>query len=256
MRPAALALGAYGGVWLGFNLVRAVANDAGLAVASQTRIASMEAALFGGALPTEWLQGRFHDPDRIRAHDTALALVHASFFVVPFMVGAALWWKRRAVFATYVWATAIAFGLGLVGFMLVPTAPPWLSDPDSVTRITLDALTALTPGAGGSTMTQDPRLGFEPNHLAAMPSIHVAAAVLAFLACRAAMPRLGWGALASLASLAYPLAMTLAVVYLGEHFLLDAALGWGVAIIGWRLADGRAGRGAADRKGPMPIVDQ
>jgi membrane-associated phospholipid phosphatase len=34
----------------------------------------------------------------------------------------------------------------------------------------------------------------------------------------------------------YALLMTFAVVYLGEHYVLDAALGWVVAGAGWWLA--------------------
>ena len=101
IRPATLALGAYGLVWVGFNLVRAIADNVGLAATSATTVSSIESALFNGTLPTQRLQERFHDPERIQAHDIALAIVHASFFVVPFLIGLALWWKRRPVFATY-----------------------------------------------------------------------------------------------------------------------------------------------------------
>lgn len=124
LRPATIALGGYGAIWLGFNLVRAVADDAGLAVAGQTVVSSIEAMLFGGSLPSQWLQDRFYDPARIQIHDIVLAVVHILFFVTPFIVGVVLWSKRRAVFYRYSSATAVAFGLGLVGFVFLPTAPP------------------------------------------------------------------------------------------------------------------------------------
>lgn len=225
VRPALVALGGYGATWLGFNLVRAVADDAdaGLGVGHQDLAASVEGAMFGGGLPSAWLQETFHEPGQVHALDLALALVHASFFVAPFAVAAVLWWTRRAAFAQYCQATAIAFGLGLVGFVALPTAPPWLSSPETVERI---AIHALALGSSG----RDPALAFEPNHVAALPSVHVAAAVLVYLASRAG--RFGW----RVAGAAYAAVMSLAVVYLGEHYLLDVLLGWTIALAGWRLA--------------------
>lgn len=233
LRAGAIALGGYGAIWLGFNLARAVADDAGLAMAGRTLVSSVETRLFGGTLPSQWLQERFHDPDQVRAHDLVLALVHASFFITPFVLAVMLYWKRRAVFHRYCLATAFAFGLGLVGFLLLPTAPPWLSDPDTVTRVTVQALSMGNDGVTGTgeaTTTGNPRLAFEPNHVAAMPSVHVAAAVLVFLAMRRTAAWL------ALPGAAYALAMTLAVVYLGEHFLLDALVGWAIALVGWQIA--------------------
>jgi len=224
VRLATFALGGYGAIWVGFNLVRAVADDAGLAVADRGVVSSIEAGLFRGALPSAWLQSTFHEPGRVQVHDVGLALVHASFFVTPFAVAVVLWWKRRTLFAQYSQATAFAFGLGLVGFLLLPTAPPWLSNPDSVTRVTVRALSLGAP-VGGS-----PELGFEPNHVAALPSVHVAAAVLVCLALGTDSGR--WW----IPGAAYAVTMSVAVVYLGEHFLLDALLGWVIALAGWRLA--------------------
>ena len=71
---------------------------------------------------------------------------------------------------------------------------------------------------------------FEPNDLAALPSVHVAATVLVCLAS------LRVGRFAGVLGALYALAMTIAVVYLGEHFVLDALLGWAVALAGWNVA--------------------
>jgi hypothetical protein len=227
VRPALAALGAFAGIWVGFNLTRAVADDAGLAIAGREAVAGWERALFG-ALPSAWLQDRLFDPDQARAVDVALSVVHGSFFVAPFVVAAALWWKRRPLFRRYTRATAATFALGLLGFLLLPTAPPWLAEPDAVTRITHHLLAG--SGASLSRADGEPGFWFEPNPLAALPSIHVAATVLILLAARRA------GAVAAALAGAYALLMSVAVVYLGEHYVLDAVLGWAVAGAGWRLA--------------------
>ncbi len=227
VRPTLLAFGGYGLIWGTFNLGRAVADDAGIALAGQSAVSSFEAGLFGGTLPTQWLQDRFFDPDRLQPHDVALALVHLSFFITPFVVGLVLWFWRRAMFGRYSRATAITFGLGLIGFLLLPTAPPWMSDPDTVTRVTTGLFSSGDVNA--SSWRDGDALSFEPNHLAALPSVHVAIGVLVFLALRSFSRRWSW------AGGAYAVAMTLAVVYLGEHFVLDALLGWAIALVGWRL---------------------
>lgn len=85
---------------------------------------------------------------------------------------------------------------------------------------------------------------FEPNDLAAMPSVHVAMAVLVFLVLGRIMPW-GWviGAL-------YALAMSISVIYLGDHFALDVAAGWLVALAAWRLSRVRSAPDHAASSGP------
>lgn len=234
VRPALAAIGAYAGVWAGFNLVRAFADDAGLALSGQETAAGWERTLFGTS-PSDWLQDHLFDSDRLGPIDIALSVVHLSFFIVPFVVAAVLWWKRRRLFRRYTVATAITFTLGLMGFLLIPTAPPWLAEPREVTRVTHDLL-AGSAGASLSRAEGGSGLWFEPNQLAALPSIHIAATVLILLVARRV------GRPATVAAGLYALLMTFAVVYLGEHYVVDAALGWAVALAGWWLA-GRIPRG-------------
>lgn len=228
IRPALAALGGYAAVWVVFNLVRAVAEDAGLATAGAGAVARWEGALFGGKLPSATLQAAWFDPAHTRVHDVVLSLVHGSFFVVPFLVAGVLWWKRRAQFRFYMTATAVTFALGLVGFLLLPTAPPWLSEPGDVTRVTHHVLQQSTGVSFGRSDGGD-GFWFEPNHLAALPSIHVAVTVLVFAAARS------FGRVAGVLGALYALTMSVAVVYLGEHFVLDAILGWVVAVAGWKV---------------------
>jgi membrane-associated phospholipid phosphatase len=73
------------------------------------------------------------------------------------------------------------------------------------------------------------------NEVAAVPSLHAA---LALLVALSAWPRRGW---ARPLVAAYPLAMALAIVYTGEHYVSDVLLGWLYAVasyaaIGWVAA--------------------
>jgi membrane-associated phospholipid phosphatase len=227
VRPTLLALGAYAGVWVGFNLVRAFADDAGMGLIGTGAVAEWERGLFGGVLPSARLQTLSFEPEAIQAQDVILSIVHGSFFIVPFVVAGMSWWRHRDRFPPYALATAATFALGLVGFLLVPTSPPWLVEPNSVSRITQHVLTKVSGDSSGSSGAG---FAFEPNHLAAMPSVHVAATVLVYLHVR----QFGW--IQAVLGAIYAMLMSLGVVYLGEHYVVDAVLGWVIAVAGWWLA--------------------
>ncbi len=231
-RPTLTALGGYVAIWVGFNLVRAIGDDAGLAIAGYGTVSRLEGSLFGGALPSEWLETWFFDPAQAQVHDVVLSLVHGSFFIVPFLVAILVWWRIRELFHPYAMATTVTFALGLVGFVLLPTAPPWMSSPGVVTRVTRHVLVetaGISTGSGQNAVVAS-AFRFEPNHLAAMPSIHVSVIVIVFLLLKRIGPMPGViGAI-------YALLMTLGVVYLGEHFVLDAISGWAIALTSWTSA--------------------
>ncbi len=233
IRPALAAFGGFTAIWVVFNLARAVADTTPLALAGAHAVSRWESALFGGRLPSEYLQLWLYDVGDIQVYDGALSIVYGSFFIAPFLVAGVVWWKRRSLFPRYAAATAICFGIGLVGFVLLPTAPPWLSDSDDVRRIThqvVESTTGVSLGGDGGGAVDREGFRFEPNHLAALPSVHVAAVVMVFLVLRQ------FGRALSLAGGVYALAMTFSVVYLGEHFVIDAVLGWVLALAGWGIA--------------------
>ena len=82
--------------------------------------------------------------------------------------------------------------------------------------------------------------------MAAVPSLHAA---LALLVALCVWPRHWW---ARLLVAAYPLAMALAIVYTGEHYVADVLLGWvytvaGFLAIRWAFARVRPARFRASR---------
>ncbi len=204
-----------------FSLARAVADQSPIVIANADAAPRLESGLFGGRLPSEYLQTRLFDPGRVDGADIVLSVVDGSFFVSPFVAAGLIWWKRRSLFRQYALATAITFAFGLVGFVLLPTAPPWLSDPDDVTRIThhvlRDTAGVSLGGDDGGTVARE-GFWFEPNHLAAVLLV---------------LRSFGRGALA--VGAVYAMAMSYSVVYLGEHFVIDAVLGWVVALAGWGI---------------------
>lgn len=221
IRSWAVAIVAFGGVWVGFNLLRALAARSDLAVVGPFAVGRLDERMLGGVLTSQRLQERSIVTAGISPIDIALTLIHLSFFVVPFLIALLLWIRNSRTFWRFTVATAICFAIAVIGLFFLPTAPPWMRDPASVSRIPHRVLVdfgLLREGGNGSAY------GFEPNALAAFPSVHVAATVLVLLAMWKEAERWRWTRSIRAASLLYAVAMSFGVIYLGEHYLLDV---WG-----------------------------
>ena len=136
----------------------------------------------------------------------------------------------------------------MVGFFALPTAPPWLvaeAVPRAaftpIDRVTEQVLGSLDLpfrlyGSAGHEAARGSEVRFEPNPIAAMPSIHFAATALLVFPAR-------WAAcLLTGAALLYAALMGVALVYLGEHYVLDLVVGGAMATIGWTAAGRWRGR--------------
>jgi hypothetical protein len=126
--------------------------------------------------------------------------------------------KHRAAYPTARTALAISTILGLIVYLLLPTAPPRMLA-DSGLRDTLaDTQNWGWWGGEGSV----PRgLGTLANQFAAMPSMHVGWAIWCGVVV-AIYARRGW---VKLLGIAYPLATAVVVMATGNHYLLDAIAG-------------------------------
>jgi len=107
-------------------------------------------------------------------------------------------------------------------YVLCPVAPPWIAVP-GVTRIQNPILVYL--GRGHS---------IDPNPYAAMPSMHVASAVLVGYYLVRAFPN---SIVAKITTCSIIILMPIAVIYTGNHYLLDVIVGLIVAYISLRIAD-------------------
>jgi hypothetical protein len=121
----------------------------------------------------------------------------------------------------------IASGIGLIGFALVPMAPPRML-PGFVDTL------AMTSNAGwwGEDASAPRGLGELTNQLAAMPSLHVGWAVwVAWVVVR--LSRRRW---VQVLAVAYPVVTTFVVVATANHYLLDAVAGAAVVALGALLS--------------------
>lgn len=217
---------------LGFVLfaqLRALADEMGFPVRWEY-VVEMERTLFGGALPTVWLQERFFTPGTVHPWDAAGTAVYVSYFLVPHLFALALWRLRPALFRGYVAAALTAFYTGLLVCALVPTVPPWMASQAGAIPRVFTVVAGVLRGWDADAFAYGHRVA-GTNPVAAMPSLHTAiTCVLAIGAWRLRRWAgvLGW---------AYAAAMGATLVYAGEHYVVDVVTGVALAAAAWRVAD-------------------
>ncbi|HEV7898751.1 MAG TPA: phosphatase PAP2 family protein [Planosporangium sp.] len=207
-----------------YNLSRGFA-DQGVVPHAMEMVAA-DRGMFGwltdGRVPTLWLQHYLYDPDGIHWWDVCASWVYFSHFVVTPAVAVVLWLRDRVRWVAFVVRWILLSAAGLATYFLYPAAPPWwaarygLIDP--VERVSTRAWDAIGLHGAGNLINAGQ---YASNPVAAMPSLHTAFAlfVVGFFLPR--VRRRWWPLL-----LAYPLAMTFALVYSGEHYMIDVFMGW------------------------------
>jgi membrane-associated phospholipid phosphatase len=173
----------------------------------------------GGALPNVRLQKALAGLGRRNVVDRFLSWVHWLWFFEPHSVVAWILARHPEHFARSARQMSAVYDLGLIVYAAVPTAPPWWASEEGhtdaeVRRIMVEvgeeewgkAWPVLYDTLGG-------------NPWAAMPSLHFATSLMSALLL-AEVDR-GAGAV----GLAYAGTLGFALVYLGEHYVVDLLAG-------------------------------
>jgi membrane-associated phospholipid phosphatase len=177
-----------------------------------------------GELPGLRLQRALARPDTIGRADQVLVWCHWIWFLVPHGTVAFLLLRRPELFPGGAARMYAVFDIGVIGYWAVPTAPPWyaaeagvLGDPaqrPALRRMMREHGEAFWKGAWGPLYDV---LGGNP--LAAMPSLHFATSLMAAHLLTEAGPlpgAIGW---------TYAVTLGFALVYLGEHYVVDLLAG-------------------------------
>jgi membrane-associated phospholipid phosphatase len=220
--------------WLPFTLVlmvydlsRGLAHSVGMPL-QERDVARLEAWLFGGTVPTVWLQQHFYSPTSVHWYDALATLVYTTHFLATPILAAVLWLRDRAMWLAYISRVIVLSIAGLITYVLFPESPPWMASQDGVigpvARLSARGWIWLHASHVQTLLANAQRDGSNP--VAAMPSLHTAFATLVALFVAARL-RSRWRWLLAL----YPVAMGLALVYLGEHYVLDVAAGVIYALI-------------------------
>lgn len=229
----------------------------------------IDKAMFG-QVPTVWLQQHLKEPSA-PWWEVVTSLIYMSYFVVPYAVAAVLWLRNRSVWRRFAVCFVATTFLGLVGYTLLPAAPPWAAARCTSAEVVdgpREAICMTTPQASQPGGILGP---FNPAHAGAAPyverisargweylNIHVASNLIEIGQGKsnlvAAIPSLHAGLTMLLALfmwprvrtlgktlfLGYALAMAFTLVYTAEHYVFDILLGWALAAVvvaTYRLVD-------------------
>ncbi len=184
----------------------------------------VDTALGLGMPPGQRLQRALREKVRVNTLDRVLTAAYSLWEAEPHVALALVLAKRPQRFAAAALRQALTFDLTLLGYWLVPTAPPWWASENEgrmegeVQRVT----TRVARELRGEPMEQDDVEGSNP--WASMPSDHFGSALAASFTLREIGPEAG------AAGLAYPLLLGFCLVYLGEHYVADVLAGGALAL--------------------------
>jgi hypothetical protein len=182
----------------------------------------LERHLFGG-VPAVWLQEHFWHGS-MQWYDAVAAKILNLHFVVPPLVAFGLWVRRRVLFFRFATSMIVLSFASATVFLVYPSAPPWAAAHAGLLDVV--KLPPVNDVSSLGSATPAPA-----NPYAAIPSLHagysfLVALTLAGLLLGSRLPLRR--TLAGLCFL-YPLAQAVAVVYTGNHYLVDIAIGFAFA---------------------------
>jgi membrane-associated phospholipid phosphatase len=223
-----------------YDHTRGVADTLGMPI-RVGELVGAERWLFGGELPTVWLQDRLYDPAEVHWWDVIVSVVYFSHFVVPWVLAAVFYIRARRRWSGYVRRVLLLSYAGLVTYVLLPAAPPWYAArvgeiPEQVERIATRGWDVLGLRSAGVWLSEAQA---DVNQVAALPSLHSAFALLVAVALWPLARRRASRALVA----TFPVAMGFTLVYGGEHYVVDVLTGWlyvGAVVLAARAWEQRA----------------
>jgi membrane-associated phospholipid phosphatase len=174
-------------------------------------LSGLERWVFAGTIPTLTLQHDFYHPGVVGLQDIVGMVFYFMHFVLPIVVGFVFWVTSREYYWRFVAALLLMCFLAFVTYLFWPSAPPWYQLHD-VVKINDQTVHAIW----GYTLVSPIYHSFNPNSFAAFPSLHAAFPMLAAV--------YAWQRykLLALGLVVWSAAVVLSIVYLGEHYVVDA----------------------------------
>lgn len=218
-------------IYMAYDYSRGTADQWGIGV-NYTLLRDIDRFIFFGHDPGVWMQQHLLKSDP-RWYDVGGAIVYMLHFVLPVVPLAMLRVRERTEWIRYVRRFSLTLGIAVSVFILFPAAPPWMSSEKGyfppIQRITGRGWWELNLKTVSKTLDRGAAV---LNAVAAVPSLHAGLSLLVVLwfTRRAAT----W---IRIVALLYPFAMTAALVYFGEHYVIDCLFGFAVALAAWKIAD-------------------
>ena len=175
--------------------------------------------LLFGFIPTIKLQALLFTSTHLHWYDYFSVILYLSHFVIPWAVAFVFWLYDRKYFKQYSSAFLLLSYLAYVTFSVFPAVPPWMASAQgylpALNKIMDQVLSSLNHSISVPTIYQLTGA----NLVAAFPSLHAAYPWLTFLFISKKFKIVGYF------MLLYVFSVWLAVIYLGEHYVVDVIAG-------------------------------
>src|ERR1700687_2184803 len=204
-------------LFFAYEAMRGYAGQTGF---SPHDLSGLERTLFAGTLPTITLQHAFYSSDVVSPQDVRAMFFYFMHFPLPIVVVFFFWVRSRDHYRRFIAALLLMAFLAFVTYLFWPSAPPWyqfqegnVPGPMVVHKILNETVEKFW---GPNYFVSPLYAHLNPNQFAAFPSLHAAfpalAAVYAWRRYRAL----------AIGLVVWTLAVVVAIVYLGEHYVVDA----------------------------------
>jgi membrane-associated phospholipid phosphatase len=191
-------------------------------------LSGLERFVFGGNIPTLVLQHAFYRPGVVSPQDVVALFFYFMHFPLPILVGFVFWLRSRDHYHRYIAALLLMSFIAFATYLFWPSAPPWYQLQD-VVKINNQTVSALW---GNRYSVSAIYASFNPNQFAAFPSLHAAFPALAAVYAWSRYRRL------SIALIGWTGCVALSIVYLGEHYVVDALDGFLYVAVAAALVEG------------------
>ena len=202
--------------------------------------------MFFGTVPAVWLQQHLAHPGPLEPWDVFAAVMYMLHFLAPLLAGFALWMTNRSLFRRFAITFVVVALAGFATYITYPAVPPWMAaEPLQHVHnyyVTSPRGHVYLPGVQNlfssiASNWYNPYHGtifFAQLHLhydqvAAVPSEHAMYPLLFFLFLRKQFGRIAYLAFIYIAALLF------SITYMGQHYLIDAVIGFAYALAGYSL---------------------
>lgn len=185
---------------------------------------NFDRAVFGGHLPTVVLQEWWWQGS-VQWYDFYFYFLYTIHFLMPIMLAVLLWKKADHYYWKFVWAIVGLSFAAFITYLIFPAAPPWMAKELGYIAEPLHRVSSDIWAAMGIQNFSEVYSKMPANPVAAIPSLHSAYPLLFCLFVILAFgKKYIW-------TFIYPISMWVGVVYMGEHYVIDAILGAMYAVI-------------------------
>lgn len=172
-----------------------------------------------GFIPTIKIQNELFHTSHLHWYDYVAVILYISHFIIPMFVAFIFWLRDRTHFKAYTASFLVLSYMAFITFIIFPAMPPWMASNNGylppLQKIMDQVMGSFAHPISVPTVYQF----FGANLVAPFPSLHAAYPWLIFLFVYNKSKKI------SLLVLPYVFGVWFAVVYLGEHYVVDVLAG-------------------------------